>query len=88
MYGPLDVGGATPYEGCPEGCGAIFRLIPGLGTQWSYQQVYAFTGLLDGGVPMGPLIFDAKGNVYGTTSFGGDSNGADGEGTILQIAVQ
>jgi len=88
LYGPLDGGGASPYEGCPQGCGAIFRLIPGLGTRWSYQRVYAFTGLLDGGVPMGPLIFDAEGNVYGTTLFGGDSNGADGDGTIFQITAQ
>lgn len=85
LYGVVDSGGDSNSGECPMGCGAVFRLIPGLGTQWIYQEVYAFTGLQDGGVAMGPVIFDAEGNVYGTTLFGG---GPDGDGTIFQILVQ
>jgi uncharacterized repeat protein (TIGR03803 family) len=33
--------------------------------------LYAFTGGADGGKPYGGLIFDAAGNLYGTTTAGG-----------------
>ena len=59
-------------------------MIPGLGSKWIYQQVYGFTGLNDGGVPSGPLIFDERGNPYGTTLFGG----SNGVGTVFQISAQ
>ena len=33
--------------------------------------VYPFTGFADGGDPLGTLIFDSAGNIYGVTQFGG-----------------
>jgi uncharacterized repeat protein (TIGR03803 family) len=33
--------------------------------------LYRFTGGYDGGIPYSGLIFDASGNLYGTTSYGG-----------------
>ncbi len=36
--------------------------------------LYTFTGGTDGGGPEAGLIRDASGNLYGTTSFGGDPN--------------
>ena len=34
------------------------------------QVLYAFQGGADGGTPIGPLIFDSSGNLYGTTQYG------------------
>ncbi len=83
LYGPAGFGGPS-NGGCPQGCGGIFRLVPGLGSRWIYQQIYGFTGLADGGVPMGPLVFDGKGNIYDTNNYGGTA----AEGTVFQILVQ
>jgi len=43
--------------------------------------LYSFTGGSDGANPQGGLVFDAKGNLYGTTNGGG----ADGNGTVFEL---
>jgi uncharacterized repeat protein (TIGR03803 family) len=47
-------------------------------TQFAHSQtfsvLYSFTGAADGATPWAPLIQDGAGNLYGTTSVGGDSN--------------
>jgi uncharacterized repeat protein (TIGR03803 family) len=51
---------------------------------WSapkYKVLHAFTGGSDGGTLWGSLLLDSRGNVYGTTSYGGDSGG----GTIFEL---
>jgi uncharacterized repeat protein (TIGR03803 family) len=45
--------------------------------------LYSFTGGSDGGSPTTTLMFDAKGNLYGTTSAGGDSNG---DGVVFKLS--
>lgn len=52
--------------------GSVYRLTPSLGGSWNLEGVYGF-GLRDGAYPPGSsvLTFDAGGNVYGTTSWGG-----------------
>jgi hypothetical protein len=49
-----------------------------------FKVLYAFKGKADGGIPS-PVIFDSVGNVYGTTSVGGDLTylGGLGCGTVL-----
>jgi uncharacterized repeat protein (TIGR03803 family) len=37
----------------------------------SYSIIYAFPGLPNGWAPVGPLVMDADGNLYGTTALGG-----------------
>jgi uncharacterized repeat protein (TIGR03803 family) len=49
--------------------GNIFELSPS-GSSWIYTVAYAFSGP-DGQIPVGELIFDASGNLYGTTWIGG-----------------
>ena len=39
---------------------------------YTYNVLHAFTGLSDGANPMGGLVLDAQGNLYGTAYFGGD----------------
>ncbi len=42
--------------------------------QSQYKILYTFTGGTDGFAPYGGLVFDAAGNLYGTTELGGQSN--------------
>ena len=63
LYGTSRFGGIY-------GAGAVFELTPTNGG-WSYTSLHDFTGASDGGGPIGDLILDAKGNLYGTASEGG-----------------
>jgi len=56
----------------------IFRMSPSGG--WTPTVVYNFSGGADGGNP-DDLIFDANGNLWGTTA----SGGANGKGVIFEI---
>ncbi|MGO4881827.1 MAG: choice-of-anchor tandem repeat GloVer-containing protein [Bryobacteraceae bacterium] len=47
-----------------------------------YTMLYSFVQNGDGQLPLGPLVADAKGNLYGTTSNGGSANA----GTVFQLA--
>jgi uncharacterized repeat protein (TIGR03803 family) len=77
------------YWGCSDpGCGGtVFELSP---TQsgWQEQDIYAFTGGSDGGVSQANLIFDAAGNLYGTTVFGGSTGcvGGYGCGVVFELS--
>ncbi len=39
--------------------------------------LHTFTGGKDGAIPVGGVILDSAGNLYGTTSFGGDKKPAN-----------
>jgi uncharacterized repeat protein (TIGR03803 family) len=56
------------------GCGTVFELTPGAGGTWTEQVLHSFTGT-DGAGPWANLIFDAAGNLYGTTSGLGNFRG-------------
>jgi len=47
----------------------------------AYTTLYTFTGAGDGGLPLGALLADSKGNLYGTTSGGGEF----GKGTVFEL---
>jgi uncharacterized repeat protein (TIGR03803 family) len=53
---------------CQIGCGSIFLLDPAGSLHFLHQ----FTGGTDGANPIGPLVQDAQGNLYGVTQSGGD----------------
>jgi uncharacterized repeat protein (TIGR03803 family) len=53
-------------------CGVVFELSPTSGGTWTETVLHAFTNGNDGGTPFGTLIFDAAGNLYGTTEGGGN----------------
>ena len=38
----------------------------------TYKTIHRFTGGDDGGQPAAPVILDNAGNIYGTTTLGGD----------------
>ena len=78
LYGTSFLGG---NPGCfYGGCGAVFQLTPS-GSGWAVNVLYSFQGGSDGGEPIGGLIFDGSGNLYGTTTLGGSDSG----GTIFEL---
>jgi len=78
--------GTTMYGGTAcgtDGCGTVFELTPSNGgSTWTESVLYSFQGAPDGAFPAGALVFDKKGNLYGTTSGGGTFRG----GTIFQLS--
>jgi uncharacterized repeat protein (TIGR03803 family) len=72
-------GTAAGDGGPPCYCGVVFELrhTP---TAWKETVLHRFQGP-DGSTPITGLVFDAKGNLYGTTQEGG----ANGEGTIFKL---
>jgi len=63
----------TTYFGGFDGAGSVFSLSPGPTVgPWRDTVLYSFQGASDGSGPLGTLVFDSTGNLYGTTSAGGD----------------
>src|SRR5262249_42179200 len=71
LYGTASTGGAF-------GFGAIYQLPVGTS---DILTLYSFTGGEDGSTPVGGLIVDANGNLFGTTQFGGST----GDGVIFEL---
>ena len=70
-------------RGGNPGCGTIFQL----SAKHEVKVLHEFAGSPDGAVPSENLIVDANGNLYGTTSFGGDGkcNGGYSCGTVFEV---
>jgi uncharacterized repeat protein (TIGR03803 family) len=83
LYGTTSAGGT----GCGNnGCGTVFELAR-TKNGWKHQVLYSFAGSPnDGADPKAGLAFDSAGNLYGTTTGGGDSNCGGGCGTVLRLA--
>lgn len=82
LYGTAYVGS---NQTCPHGgCGAVFEL----NTAGIETVLHSFSGL-DGENPETPVVRDSKGNIYGTTTYGGSSNNCssiyNGCGVVFKI---
>lgn len=66
--------GLTEYGGAAN-VGVVYEVSPptGGGTQWGFQVLYSFTGGADGSAPSRGLVRDAAGNLFATTTQGGDA---------------
>jgi uncharacterized repeat protein (TIGR03803 family) len=64
------VAAGYPYCYRGGGCGTVFELTPGTKGQWTLSTLFDFEGS-DGAFPYSGLVFDAAGNLYGTTNGGG-----------------
>jgi uncharacterized repeat protein (TIGR03803 family) len=74
--------GTTTFGG-DAGVGTVFELSPPAtaGGAWTETILHSFQGSVnDGASPMGTLVFDKQGNLYGTTQLGGA-----GTGTIFEL---
>jgi len=66
------------------GCGTIFELT----AAGTVKRLYSFTGNPDGNDPVGGLVRDSKGNLYGATASGGNIGGICGTygcGTVFEL---
>ena len=66
LYGTTSDGGANAL-------GTVFEMIPAAGDTWAEKVIHSFN-TTNGENPQSSLIFDAAGNLYGTTSHGGSSS--------------
>jgi len=85
--------GAASY-GNLSGAGGVFELKPSAGGTWTEKVLYFFNsnGGSDGYDSFSPLIFDASGNLYGTTTLGGTGQCEQiglviGCGTIFRLTL-
>ena len=77
----LDASGnvyATTHCDGANNAGTVYKLTNGT---WSYDELYTFTGGTDGLYSFSNLVADSKGNLYGTTRYGG----ADGAGVAFKV---
>jgi uncharacterized repeat protein (TIGR03803 family) len=72
----FDAEGALYGVGGGSKQGSVFKLTPVSGGKWTEGVIYRFAGYpSDGAGPASGVIFDAEGNLYGTTSAGGAGGG-------------
>ena len=83
IYGTAFSGGS---QAClpPFGCGTVYELSPGA-NGWTETTLHTFTGP-DGWQPYLQVVFDANGNLYGSTSRGGVGCAGDGCGTVFELS--
>lgn len=76
LYGASESGGTSLCDmggGTFGGCGTVFEVSPGQ-NGWTERVIHEFNGA-KGALPFSSVIFDAQGNLYGTTYEGGTSYG-------------
>lgn len=83
LYGTTIGGGAKGY-------GTVYKLKRGKLGKWSKTILYAFKGSpTDGESPVGGVVLDAAGNIYGTTFYGGSTGSGkrriNGDGTVFEL---
>src|SRR6202011_165110 len=81
LYGNTVEGGANGY-------GAVFELVPAAGGRYKERVIYSFN-ITDGLNPGSGLAMDAKGNLFGTTTFGGNVSVCPyvGCGTVFEMTA-
>jgi uncharacterized repeat protein (TIGR03803 family) len=79
LYGTTEAGGTGK---CGDyGCGTAFKLSRNGKQVW----LYSF-GVANGEAPSAGLLRDAKGNLYGTTDYGGHATCTSGCGTVFKLS--
>jgi uncharacterized repeat protein (TIGR03803 family) len=65
--------GTNTIRGQDLGAGVVYELSPAQGS-WNISVLYAFSGGSDGSFPIGGVLMDNAGNLYGTAEYGGTDN--------------
>jgi len=73
LYGATKLGGTN-------GVGVVYELSPSSSGKWTLTVLHNFGGSGDGAYPVGDIVIDSAGNIFGTTEGGG----AYGDGTEIQ----
>jgi uncharacterized repeat protein (TIGR03803 family) len=73
--------GTTNYGGTDHSYGTVFELTPSAGGGWAEHVLFSFDGATSGEYPVGGLVLDAGGNLYGVAAAGGSSN----YGTVFEL---
>ena len=75
--------GTTQYGGA-KGNGTVYKMTPGKRGKWTEKILYSFKGgAKDGSQPRAGIVFDAAGNIYGTTSLGNNYSG----GVVFELVA-
>jgi uncharacterized repeat protein (TIGR03803 family) len=75
----------TTTSGGRANVGTVFELSPNGAGGWTEKVLHSFgNGGYDGNTPLGGLIFDTAGNLYGTTPYGGQYR----NGVVFQLSLQ
>jgi uncharacterized repeat protein (TIGR03803 family) len=61
----------TTWEGGEYGAGVVFQLSRNTKGRWTEKVLHSFGAAEDGSAPQAGVTFDAAGNLYGTTIYGG-----------------
>lgn len=72
--------GTTEF-GSSNFAGNVFELAPS-GGDWTLTALHAFGTGFDGRYPLAGLVFDASGNLYGTSGYGGEF----GKGIVFKLS--
>ncbi|MGA2372982.1 MAG: choice-of-anchor tandem repeat GloVer-containing protein [Candidatus Korobacteraceae bacterium] len=81
LYGTTTGGGNSSCGSPYYSCGTVYQLTLS-GDTWMESVIYDFHGQADGSVPYAPLIIDDGGNLYGSASAQGPTNG----GTVFELS--
>lgn len=76
----------TTYD--DSGRGTVFELIPDADGKWTERIVHKWGECTYGCGPNSPVIFDASGNLYGTTEFGGCAGAGQCLGVVFEITAK
>ena len=73
---------------CPWLAVVILSLATTASAEWKEKVLYSFQSIPDGATPVGAVVFDKAGNLYGTTRDGGSSSCPSVQqcGTVYQLA--
>jgi uncharacterized repeat protein (TIGR03803 family) len=71
----------TTWMGGTDNGGVVYRLTNS-GSGWTYTMLYGFQGSVNGTGPVGGVVFDQAGNLYGATATGGSGGG----GTVYELS--
>jgi uncharacterized repeat protein (TIGR03803 family) len=74
----------TTMLGGANNAGIVFELSPTQNGQWFETILHEFTGGSDGENPSAGLVFDHKGDLFGTAGYGG----ANGSGVVFELSPQ
>ncbi len=80
--------GVSAYGGARDR-GTVFQLSAAAGGGWTESIIYSFEGGMDGFFPLGQLVMDKAGTLYGVTQLGGDQDEScftGGCGTVFSLA--